>query len=325
MKNALASLALVLLAPVLAAQGTPPSTDIWLVPLTISPGNVRIGIPRNVTQREGYDNQPSFTPDSRAMLYTARMGDQTDVFRLDIASGQATRLTSTPESEYSPTVMPAGARFSVVRVEADSSQRLWSFAPDGSDPRLVLPGVEPVGYHVWLADSALALFVIGAPNTLEIVTLGSERADTVARDIGRALVLAPPVSRAFPEDRPLTFVQRDSSGDRVMVMHLERRGRRCVGMVCLRRGGWSVALTERARLPEEAEYLAWTSNGALFTAEGTSVYQEGAAPGGGRRWTKVADFARHGMRNLSRLAVSPDGRWLAIVAEPAGIPVTKDR
>ena len=31
-----------------------------------------------------------------------------------------------------------GTRFSVIRVERDSTQRLWSFALDGSDPQLML-------------------------------------------------------------------------------------------------------------------------------------------------------------------------------------------
>src|SRR5262249_33319458 len=113
----------------LHAQG---STDIYLAPLSIQNGRPVIGAPVNLTNRPGYDNQPSFKPDSRSILYTSTREDgPSDIYRVDIASKAITRVTATPESEYSATVMPGGKRFSVIRVEHDSTQRLWSFALDG--------------------------------------------------------------------------------------------------------------------------------------------------------------------------------------------------
>jgi hypothetical protein len=38
----------------------------------------------------------------------------------------------------------------------------------------------------------------------------------------------------------------------------------------------------------------------------------------GGEWTRIADLAALGLAGASRLAVSPDGRWLALVApDPA--------
>src|SRR5881394_3042302 len=103
----------------------PPSTDIFLAPLSIEDGRPVIGSPVNVTNRPGYDNQPSFTPDGHALLFTSIHDDgQSDIYRYDLATKEITRVTNTPESEYSATVMPGNQRFSVVRVEMDSTQRL---------------------------------------------------------------------------------------------------------------------------------------------------------------------------------------------------------
>ena len=33
-------------------------------------------------------------------------------------------------------------------------------------------------------------------------------------------------------------------------------------------------------------------------------------------WVPVADLSKAGVKNVSRLTVSPDGKWLAFVAEP---------
>ena len=117
----------------LSAQAAPPPTDIFLAPLSMKDGVPVVGTPVNITHQPGYDNQPWFTPDSRSMLFTSARGEtQTDIYRFDVASRATTRVTQTPESEYSATGMPGGQRFSVIRVEADMTQRLWSFANDGA-------------------------------------------------------------------------------------------------------------------------------------------------------------------------------------------------
>ena len=118
-----------------------PDTDIFLVDLTQNP--LHLGKPTNITQRKGYDNQPSFTPDGSSLLYTSlREGGQTDIYRYTIASKAIDALTHTLESEYSPTITPNSAFFSVIRVEADKTQRLWQFPLSGSGkPTLVLPQV----------------------------------------------------------------------------------------------------------------------------------------------------------------------------------------
>src|SRR4051794_8667781 len=63
--------ALALNASSLGAQGAP-ATDIYLVPLG---ANLNVGKAVNITSRPGYDNQPSFTPDGRSVLYTSTRDD----------------------------------------------------------------------------------------------------------------------------------------------------------------------------------------------------------------------------------------------------------
>lgn len=94
----------------------PPSTDIFLALLTKKGGQLEVGTPTNVTKRAGYDNQPAFLPEGRALLFSsARDGKPTDIYRYDIAKGTHERLTDTPDGEYSPTETPDGRFFSVIR------------------------------------------------------------------------------------------------------------------------------------------------------------------------------------------------------------------
>ena len=270
----------------------PPDTEIHLLPLRVRAGVVSLGSPVNITRRVGYDNQPSFTPDGRAVLYTSiRTDAQADIYRYQIGSRVTTRVTATPESEYSPTVMPGGRWISVVRVEADSTQRLWRMTLDGTDFRLLLDRVKPVGYHAWGDARTLALFVLGDPATLQIADLRSGDAHTVASAIGRSL-------HRIPGSRAISFVQTRSA-DEWWIDRLELRTGR---------------ITPLVRTLPGCEDYAWTPQGIALMARGDSIYQWTPGRAGGWRSVGTAGLGAGGGR-ISRMAVSPLGDLLAIVAE----------
>src|SRR5262249_42680455 len=100
----------------------PPGARIYLGGLRGRPGEVVAEAVKNVTNRPGYDNQPHFSPDGKTLFYTSVRDGQSDIYRVDLASGAITAFTNTPESEYSPTVMPGGKEIAVIRVERDSTQ-----------------------------------------------------------------------------------------------------------------------------------------------------------------------------------------------------------
>jgi hypothetical protein len=278
-------MALCLGANVPAAAQT--GTDIHVAGLRSEAGRVVVGELANVTARPGYDNQPFFTPDGRALLYTVIDGGQADIHRLDIASSRSANVTNTPESEYSATPLPDGG-FSVIRVEADSSQRLWRFAADGTDPVLVLRDVEPVGYHAWGDANTLALFVLGSPATLQIADARTGAARIIAEGIGRSL-------QKVPGGTEVSFVRRTGEG------------RFRVEAVDVTTGATRVLVDAVAG----GEFHAWTPDGTLLMASGAKLYQwSPAAPA----WREVADYTAQGL-NLTRIAVSPAGDRIALVAD----------
>jgi Tol biopolymer transport system component len=110
---------------------TPPASDIFIANLTTAKSEMKLDAPMKITSYAGYNNQPFFTPDGRSILYTSIRNGQADIYRYDIRTGVTTQVTNTPESEYSPTLMPDGKHISVVRVEADGTQRLWEISACG--------------------------------------------------------------------------------------------------------------------------------------------------------------------------------------------------
>lgn len=275
----------------------PPNTDVFVVDLKGGGGALRLGQPAAVTTWDGYDNQPSFTPDGRALLYTSiRADSQADIYRYDLRGRSTARLTETRESEFSPTVTPDGRFFSVVRVEADGTQRLWKFplaAAAGGAPALVLEKVKPVGYHAWIDERRLALFVLGEPNTLQLAEVGAERAEVVERNIGRALHRVPRGGGEF------SFVHKVSGGE-WYVKGFDPKTRAARILVKTLTG---------------SEDLAWTPGGVMLMAKDSKLFA--FDPARDKEWREVADFAASGLRSITRLAVSPKGDRLALVAQRA--------
>jgi WD40 repeat protein len=288
-----------------ALQQPPPATEVYLASLKVEKDSVTLTAPVNVSNNPGYDNQPSFTPDGGAVLFTSVRGERkpdpansasigSDIYRYDIAAKQAVQLTNTPESEYSPTVMPDGKHISVIRVETDGTQRLWQFTIDGKNPGLVLNDVKPVGYHAWADANTLGLFVLGEPATFQVADVRTGKAEVMAKNIGRSIQRIP--------SGGISYVQRDTKDGATVMTVMEWRPdtRTSSALVALPNGA------------SQAD-LAWTPDGLLLMANGGKLY-------GWRRgqpaMTVVADLEVAGLRGVSRMAVSPRGDRIALVALP---------
>ncbi len=302
----LAPLVVLLLATaapaVLSAQrGVPrtsppaPEAEVYLVPLTVRGDTVSAGVPANLTRRPGYDNQPAFARDGRSLFYTSNRGDgQSDIYRYDLSTGLSLPVRRTnPESEYSAFPTADGRAITVIRVEADSTQRLWQLPLDGAEPRVLFPDIKPVGYFAQPNDSTWALFVLGTPATLQLAYHGRGAGTVIARDIGRSLHHIPGTNR-------VSFVQKGAQPWRVM--QLDPDTRRVDTLVAL---------------PGRREDVVWMDSTTLLVGSGSTlhVWKRGTTA-----WQRVADFGFAYLANITRLAVSPNRQWLAMVAEATPRP-----
>jgi hypothetical protein len=263
-----------------------PATDVFLAKVRYEP--IRIDSVKNATKRPGYDNQPSFASDGKSILFTSiREDNQADIYRYDLPSETIARIVATSESEYSPVRM-LDEGISVVRVEKDSTQRLWRFDAEGKNPRLILSGIKNVGYYVWTDAKTVALFVIGTPITLQLADIASGTSVVAGENIGRSLHL-------IPGQRAMSFVHK-ASKEEWWITKLDLETRSTIPI---------------ARTLEGKEDHCWLPDGSLIMGRASSLYVWRSG-----EWEEIANFSSI-LGDITRLAVSPDGVHLAIV----GIPV----
>lgn len=298
MRRPIALLAVLAACAAAQARGqAAPTPDIYLARLVRAEGRLTLGAVRNLTKRTGYDNQPAFSPDSRTLYYTSNRGDgQTDIWRIDLATLRERRVTRTPESEYSAAVTPDRLGISVVRVERDSTQRLWRFPLGAGRPCLVLDQAKPVGYYAWANDSTVAMFILGRPATLHLANIDAGRVDTIARAIGRSL-------HRIPASERISFTDKSDSTT-WWIRSLDPATRQVAPV---------------APLPPAVEDYVWTPRGELLTSDGKGAilaWQPQAAEPNYAIWRTIGALDSAVAGKITRLAVSPNGRWIAIVAEP---------
>ncbi|MEO6759299.1 MAG: hypothetical protein ABIO24_07575, partial [Saprospiraceae bacterium] len=181
----------------LAAQQLAHS-DILMFSMTAGADSIwHAGSPRFLTvfNRQGYNNQPNFFSDNDLYLTIQRPADttQTDIYSLDLAGRTCTQVTQTNTSEYSPTLMFGGQRFSVVEVDMNGIQRLVSYPFDRSDNgRVEFSQITGVGYHCWLRDTLAALFIVGQtekdPHILYVAGTRNQKLQRITANPGRCLL-----------------------------------------------------------------------------------------------------------------------------------------
>jgi hypothetical protein len=157
----------------------------------------------------------------------------------------------------------------------------------------MLAALKPVGYHAWLDSARLVTYVLGTPSTLHFVSRDGAIDEVRAHDVGRAM-------HRVPSSATYSFTQRDSA--KVLWIMFQPIA-----------GGPAERVIRAA---SDNEFHAWVPSGELLTASRGVLQLWNRERGDASAWIPFADLMTNGVKSVSRLAVSPDGRWLAFVAEP---------
>lgn len=293
---------------IFSASAKMPGYDIYVGDVEIQDSRLKVSHLKALTQRSEYDNQPLFLPDGNSLLYTAaltskkkeqkkeQLAEQTDSIFVSLESGQVSNLTNSIESEYSPTLMPTGKSFSVIRA-IDNKQKLWryplspqqQFAEPASE---LLTNINPVGYHAWVDSNRVMLFVLGEPNTLQLADIQTQTSQVLDENIGPSLF-------AIPRSSLMSYTASIGKGEDIQWQ--------------LKSYHPETGQIERlTTLPNGAYYYAWAGNGYAIAAVGSMLMQwDKANTDAG--WQTFADVSDVCPKGVTRLTTNSDNSKIALV------------
>ncbi|MDX2174498.1 MAG: hypothetical protein SFY56_15450 [Bacteroidota bacterium] len=152
-----------------------PNTDIWLFNLKIKDKKTIIEKGKNITNREGYDNQPSFSEDGEKIYFVSIKADkQADIFYYHLGNKKTIQLTKTQESEYSPTLATNKSSVTSVVVQKDSSQIIQSIVFDKKEQLLKttqISNLDSIGYFTFLNSDTIIYYKLTQPHSLRYYSI----------------------------------------------------------------------------------------------------------------------------------------------------------
>ncbi|MGI9530451.1 hypothetical protein [Lutimonas sp.] len=267
-------------------------SEIYVFDLVENDSLILLNNPVNVSNNDGYDNQPAFSEDGLSLFFTSERDGQTDVAKYNFQEGYRSWVTNTPDSEYSPTSYPGKKKyFTCVRLNQDGSQYLYKYAYKNKEPLVLIPNLK-VGYYLWINEKTLATFVIDDIETLQVSNFKFKIRYPIAKNIGRSLQNIPTSSSSF--SNKMSYISLEHGSPEIYAIDPSNSEQ--------------VYITDP--LPNSQD-LAWSLKGKIIMGNETGIFQ--FTPGESKEWIPVKIETDIPMTDFSRLAVSPDGKKLAVV------------
>lgn len=285
------------LTPALANQQLKytPGMDVFLYRVVETKQGKQLKLVGNISKVDGYDNQPSFSPDNQSLLYvSARDGKQTDVFLYNIESATTQQITYTQESEYSPMMEQGNKTFTAVREGGDPYQSVhrYQFSPNTKKPTpssWAVSSQTPIGYYAF-NQKQVALAWARWANAIYIIEPESPSAIFVS---GYALPSKP---QLVPNSNLFSFVHRQAN-DELWIKSVNPDNR---------------AITPLVRVLDNNIDYTWTPAGEIITGKDSLLFIWQADKSGWQPWQ---DLKTDNIFQISRLAVSSDFRYVAVVGK----------
>ena len=281
------TLAFLLSLPFILYAQQPPGSEIYLLDLSVKKSSVTVSNPQNITNKPGYDNQPSFHPDKQLLYYASANAEaKTDLIEYNIKTKALRNLTNTSEREYSPTVTPDKKFLSCIIQRDDGVQDLGKYPIDGGQAEVLINTLK-VGYHAWINSESLLLFVLGDTLTLHQYNLTTKKDAVIAKRIGRSL-------RPIPKSTSMSFVHKVSDTEWLIKK--------------LNGDGSIETITPTLAGRED---LTWTPDGKIIMSDGKKLFYY--QPGKTTAWVEIVMPVTMPAGAITRLAVNSKGDQLAIV------------
>ncbi len=244
----------------------------------------------NISNNPGYDNQPSFIS-NETLVFAANNNGQTDISEYNLATKLQNWVNQeTKGGEYSPQKFPSSDDLAAVRLDPDGKQRLYKYDSETGNSSEIVPDLQ-VAYFAFYNDSkVLATVLDDEYMSLVMIDLPNNKADTLFYKAGRSL-------QKVPKTKTMSYTLVNEQGN--------------LDLYLLDMDSYeSFFVTE---LPIGLEDYVWINDTQVLVGSGSKLFMYDTL--GEPEWNSVASLDEYGIKNISRMAISPNGQKLAMVVE----------
>jgi hypothetical protein len=265
------------------------NTDVFLFNLVSNNNSIKVANGTNISNNEGYDNQPSFLNNDR-ILYSSTRNGQTDIAQYFSSYKSKVWINLTEGSEYSPLKIPNKNEVSAVRLDKDGKQQLYRYnLSNGQSSELIQDLV--VAYYTWFNEETIVSAVIEDQQlNLFATNISAGISKKYATNVGRSF-------HKIPNSNLISFISKENENQwQIKSINPDTGVTKLI-----------------ANTMEGVEDICWLNNKTILSGRGTKLYK--LTLNKDNNWVEISDFSSLGITSITRITVNSSMDKLAIAAD----------
>nr|WP_321228376.1 nuclear transport factor 2 family protein [uncultured Psychroserpens sp.] len=265
------------------------NTEIFFYDIETNSSKIELKNAKNLSNNEGYDNQPAFLND-RYIVFASTRNEQTDIAKYDMRYDSKSWLNFSEGGEYTPLKIPNKNEISAVRLDKDGKQRLYSYnMSNGSSTELVADLV--VAYYTWFNENTIVSAVIeGDDLNLYVTNLQDGSNHKYASKVGRSF-------HRIPNSNLVSFISKENENQWQIKSLNPKTG---VTKVI-------------ANTMTGVEDICWLDGKTIFSGKDNLLYKLTLKRD--NDWKQVANLSSEGIIKITRLATNAESNKLLIAGD----------
>ncbi|MDY8137299.1 nuclear transport factor 2 family protein [Aquimarina sp. 2201CG5-10] len=265
------------------------NTEVYLFDLSVKGESITLNNQRNISNNDGYDNQPSFYNDN-IVLFSSTRNKQTDIAKYNIRDAKIDWISNTAiGSEYSPTKIPNQKAVSAIRLDTTGKQLLYTYDFKTGESKPLITDLK-IGYHTWFNKNTLISSVLTGDGLSLVVSNIQEKTNkTIQEKIGRSL-------HKIPNSQLISFISKENKQWEIKsVDPITGDTKKIINTV------------------PDAEDMCWLINGTILMGKDNVIYKFN--PKTDDNWSVFHTFSDKEINNITRIATNEIGTLLALVSD----------
>ena len=265
------------------------NTEVFLFDLENNSSKIELKNVKNLSNNEGYDNQPSFL-DDRYIVFASTRNGQTDIAKYDTRYDSKSWANFSEGGEYTPLKIPNKDEVSAVRLDKDGKQRLYAYNLRNGESKELINDLI-VAYYTWYNEHTIVSAVIeGDELNLYATNLNDGKSTKHATKVGRSF-------HRIPNSNLVSYISKEDENN------------------------WQIKSLDPitgttkliANTMQGVEDICWLNSNTILSGKDSTLYKLTLRRD--NNWKQVDDLASKGIAKITRLSVNPEANKLLIAGD----------